>query len=170
MKFSDIERFPNIYYHVDIPIEYIPSTIERYKNEYNLNMNPDFQRDYVWIKEQKVKYVEYLLKEPTSGLEIYFNHPNWMGSFQGEMVLIDGKQRLSAVLDFLDNKIKAYGFYCKEFEGNIPFINLSFNIGKLKTRKEILKWYLDFNTGGTYHTEEEINKVKKLIVEEGSIK
>ncbi len=166
MKFKDIKEFPNIYYHVNIPLEYIPTTIERYLKEYNLNMNPDFQRDYVWTEEQKTKYVEYVLKNPTSGLEIYFNHPNWMGSFEGEMVLVDGKQRLSAILDFFNNKIKVFGNYLKEFEGPVPFISLCFNVAKLQTRKEVLQWYLDFNTGGTYHTSEEIQKVKDLIKEE----
>lgn len=166
MNFQDIEKFPNIYYHVDVPIEYIPDEIERYIKEYNLNINPDFQRDYVWNEYQKSKYMEFLLKEPMSGKEIYFNHPNWMGSFQGEMLLIDGKQRLSAVLDFFDNKFKVYDFYFKEYKGHIPFICLSFNVMKLKTRKEILQWYLDFNSGGTYHTKDEIDKVKQLIEKE----
>ena len=42
MKFKDIKQFPNIYYHVDIPIKSVTSTIERYILEYHLNTNPDF--------------------------------------------------------------------------------------------------------------------------------
>lgn len=166
MKYHDIKQFPNIYYHVDIPIEYVPSTIDRYIKEYNLDVDPDFQRGYVWTPEQKTSYVEYLLKNPTSGLEIYFNHPNWMGSFKGEMLLVDGKQRLEAVLGFFKNEVKVFGHYYKDIEGHVPFISLSFNVAKLQTRKEVLKWYLDFNTGGTYHTKEEIQKVKDLIAKE----
>ena len=33
----------------------------------------------------------------------------------------------------------------------------------LKTKKEVLQWYIDMNTGGTLHTAEEIKRVKKLI-------
>jgi len=166
MKFHDIKRFPNIYYHVDVPLVYLETTINRYLSEYHLDFNPDFQRDYVWSKEQKISYTEYVLKNPTSGLEIYFNHPGWMTSFTGTMTLVDGKQRLDAILSFIHNEIPAFNILCKDYEGTLPFICLSFNIARLQTRKEVLKWYLDFNTGGTYHTNEEIQKVKELIEKE----
>lgn len=166
MKFRDIKRFPNIHYHVDVPLDYIISTIDRYTED-GLVMNPDFQRGYVWTESQKILYVEYLLKEPTSGKEIYFNHPGWMGSFKGDFVLVDGLQRLSAVLAFLKGELKAYDQYVQEFGDRLPVdLGLSFNIAKLQTRKEVLQWYLDFNTGGTYHTEKEIQKVKELIKRE----
>ena len=45
-------------------------------------------------------------------------------------------------------------------------ITLSINIATLKTRKEVLQWYLDFNTGGVIHTDKEINKVKDLLRKE----
>lgn len=38
-----------------------------------------------------------------------------------------------------------------------------FHVNDLKTRGEILQWYLDLNTGGTVHTEGELSKVKELI-------
>ncbi len=163
MKFRDIKKFPNIHYHVDVPIDYLISTLEGYKKD-GLDMSPDFQRGYIWTERQKVLYVEYLLKDPVSGREIYFNHPEWMGTWKGNFVLVDGKQRLNAVVEFLSGKIKAYGKYVQEFEDRLPVdVGFSFNIAKLKTRKEVLEWYLDFNTGGTYHTEKEIQRVKELI-------
>jgi hypothetical protein len=33
----------------------------------------------------------------------------------------------------------------------------------LKTKQEVLQWYIELNEGGTPHTEEEINRVKELI-------
>ena len=33
----------------------------------------------------------------------------------------------------------------------------------LKTRKEVLQWYIEMNNGGTPHTKEEINRVKILL-------
>ena len=90
-----------------------------------------------------------------------------MGSYEGDFVLVDGLQRLTTVLKFCNNELKAYGIYNKEYEGRIsPSINLIFHIAKLQTRKEVLQWYLDFNTGGVIHSEEEINKVKALLKKE----
>jgi uncharacterized protein with ParB-like and HNH nuclease domain len=166
MKFHEIKQFPQIYYHVDIPIDYLKDWISKHTKDLELDLNPDFQRGYVWNKEQKILYIEYLLKNPTSGLELYFNHPGWMNSFEGDFVLVDGKQRINAILEFLNSLIPAYGCLYKEYEDSLRLICLSINIATLKTRKEVLQWYLDFNTGGTYHTQEEIQKVKELIEKE----
>ena len=170
MKFKNVKQFPNIHYRVNVPIEYIPKKINEWCSGglgCNLEINPDFQRGNIWTKKQQVNYLEYLFKNPTSGKEIYFNHPNWMSSWEGDFVLVDGLQRLTSILDFLNNKIPVYKTYYKDYEDRLPIsLDLIFNIATLKTRKEVLQWYLDFNTGGTIHSEEEIKKVKELIKKE----
>lgn len=153
MKFKDIKPFPNIHYHVDVPLEYVEQKINEEITELNLQINPDFQRGHVWTEEQQISYMEFLLKNPQSGKEIYFNHPNWMNSFKGDFVLVDGLQRLTAVLAFLNNKIKVYGSYYTDYEDRLPMICLSFNVACLKTRADVLRWYLDFNSGGTPHSQ-----------------
>jgi hypothetical protein len=42
----------------------------------------------------------------------------------------------------------------------------SWNIAGLKTRKEVLEWYLNFNSGGSVHTEQELQKVRDLLAVE----
>lgn len=42
---------------------------------------------------------------------------------------------------------------------------LRLNVNNLKTEKEVLQWYIDMNVGGTPHTLEEIERVKKMIEE-----
>ena len=42
-------------------------------------------------------------------------------------------------------------------------LDLLFNVNNLKTKKEVLKWYLEMNTGGTVHTKDELNKVKGML-------
>jgi len=44
--------------------------------------------------------------------------------------------------------------------------DMRININDLPTRKDVLQWYLQMNTGGTVHTEEEINRVKMLLEKE----
>lgn len=164
MKFKDIEQLPNCNYRVNIPLEYIKENIERYTEEYNLDMDPIFQRGYVWTVHQQVAYVEWVLRGGKSGLDIYFNHPNWMGSFKGQMQLIDGKQRLKAILDFLNNKIKAYNHYHEEYEDRISsMVSVLFNVYTMQTQQEVIKWYIAMNSGGSIHTPEEIARVKALL-------
>ena len=80
---------------------------------------------------------------------------------------MDGLQRLTAVMKFINNEISAFGTFYNEFEDKIPlYITLVFNVNNLQTRKEVLQWYIELNTGGTIHTEEEINKVRELLGKE----
>lgn len=37
----------------------------------------------------------------------------------------------------------------------------------LESKKEILEWYVDMNSGGTPHTNDEIERVRKMIQELG---
>lgn len=135
-----------------------------------LNINPDFQRGHVWTKEQQTAFLEFWFRGGVINNAIYFNCPRFTSgavSFD-KFVLVDGKQRLQAILDFLDNKIRIFGHYFKEFEDKIGVgtIRLRFCVAELATRKEILEWYISINAGGTPHTKEELNKVRALLKKE----
>jgi len=160
-RFQDIPLITVAKYHVDIFWDHMENWIE----EEDVDMNPDFQRDYIWNQNQKEQYVEWILRNGNSGKDIYFNHPGWFREWDGRMVIVDGKQRIEAVFGFLNNEVKAYGYYNKEYSDKyrIMHCNFSVHVGDLKTRKEVLQWYLDMNTGGTIHTDDEIKKVKELL-------
>ena len=170
MDFKDIPQFTTDgNYRIDVSLRSLKEEIERYTSDkHKLNMNPDFQREHVWDQEKQIKFVEFILKGGTSARIIYFNHPGWMRSFKGEFVLVDGKQRLEAALKFLDNKLPIFdGLYYKDFTGHFPLsTRLTFCVNDLKTRKEVLQWYLDLNTGGVVHTDEEIERVRNLLEKE----
>lgn len=169
MKFADIPKFTRASgYHNNVEMYRVKAYIEELQKEYHLNMNPDFQRGHVWSKEQQIAYVEYLLKGGVSGRDFYFNSPDWMGDFEKEMVIMDGLQRITAIIAFIDNEIPAFGHYHNQYEDRMRMadVTLSINVNDLKTRKEILKWYIEMNSGGTPHNLEEINRVRKLLEEE----
>lgn len=150
-------------YEVCQPLDSLKDAVDRYIKEYGLNLLPDFQRGHVWNEEQQVKYVEFLLKGGQTNNVLYFNHPGWMNSFKGEFVIVDGLQRLTAILRFLDGNIAVFNKLSindVDVKGNW---GVKFNINNLKTRREVLLWYLEINSNGTPHTEEEINKVRELI-------
>lgn len=160
-KFSDIPKITIANYHVNVFWTYL----ERWLQKNEVNLNPDFQRKYIWSQEQKEQYVEWILKGGNSGKDIYFNHPNWFRSFEGEMVIVDGKQRVNAVLGFLNNKVKAFGYYRNQYEDEFSFLLTNFDVyvADLKDEKDVLQWYIDMNTGGTCHTNKEIEYVKSLL-------
>lgn len=165
MKFSDIPQYTkSASYEVDIPWWSLLETIDRYL-EYGLNLDPVFQRAHVWTPVQQSRYVEYILKGGKSSRLIYFNHPGWMKSFKGNFDLVDGKQRLQAVRKFLNNELAIFdGHFLNDFEDRFHSdASFRFAINDLEKPNDILQWYIDLNYGGTPHTDEELDRVKKLL-------
>lgn len=171
-KFADIPQFTRDgNYQVNIDIRRIPQWIKNEQEEMNLQLNPTFQRGHVWTEEQQIAWLEFFLKGGKSGNEVYFNCPSWhyqvkSGEYD-DYVCVDGLQRLTAICKFINNEIKVFGSYFKEFED--PRManqhTLIVNVNDLKTEKEVLQWYIDMNAGGTPHTKDEIERVKRMLKE-----
>ena len=170
MKFIDIPQFTDAgHYRTDVSFDDVPRFIARWEKEHSLEINPDFQRGHVWQTDQKIAFVEYALAGGRVQ-DFLFNHPAWMNfrKGRGHLVLVDGLQRLTAITDFLENKIPAYGHCFCDYTDKLPYsrYSFSFRVNALKTRKEVLNWYIEINSGGTPHTVAELNKVRNLLVEE----
>ena len=169
-KFRDIPRFTRDgKYRSDTSWDYfINDWVPKHIEELNFDMDPDFQRSHVWVESQQIRYCEFILRGGKSARDIYINHPGWMTDWNGDMVLVDGKQRIEAVRRFLHNEIKVFGHYFNEYEDRLPLLDASFsvNVNDLQTRAEVLQWYLDINAGGVVHTNEEIEKVRRLLENE----
>lgn len=169
MKFSDIKRMTRAKYNINVPWRYLERTLEGYREDFRLNMNPDFKRAHSWTPKQKTRFIEWVFRGGKNGLDIFFNYPNWMKCRREdsttEMVIVDGKQRLCAVLDFLHDRIPVYGCLYSEYEDRLSVtgVSFTFHINDLTDRKDILQWYIDMNTGGTIHSEEEIERVRSLL-------
>ena len=58
-----------------------------------------------------------------------------------------------------------FGSYFKEYTDSprIVMDTIRVNINDLKTRREVLQWYIDMNAGGTPHSKEEIDRVRGLL-------
>ena len=171
-SFNDIPRFTKSgSYHVDIPLNFLERYIKEMQEDMNLQLTPVFQRGHVWTKEQQIAYIEFFLRGGKTSRTVYFNCPSWQrvksNTQYNDFVCVDGLQRLTALLGFLHNEIPAFGSYYEEFtdKPNILDHSLSVNINDLQTEEEVLTWYIEMNTGGTPHTKEEIDRVKKILEE-----
>jgi hypothetical protein len=82
------------------------------------------------------------------------------------MVCVDGLQRSTAILRFVNGEIKVFGCYWDEFDKPAQRrLSILVDVNDLKTEKEVLQWYVDLNSGGTIHTKQEIEKVENMIKE-----
>ncbi|MCP3961326.1 MAG: hypothetical protein GY719_26055 [bacterium] len=168
-------------YQVDVGWDYLEEHLGGYRRCYALDLSPDFQRGYKWDDKdradglppgtRKKRYVENALRGGSPDRRLFFNCPNWQGAGEvGDMVLVDGKQRLDAVRGFLANELEVFGGWkLRDFGARLlRFTNTRFqvHVNDLPTRAEVLQWYLDINDGGVAHTAEEIDRVRELLGKE----
>lgn len=168
MDFNDIERYISDADHrVDVLVGDVPHQIRKYTTDFGLELTPDFQRGHVWNDRQRTAFVEHLLKGGVGSKEIRFNCPGFPWRSRepgGHMVLVDGLQRVTAITDFTENRLRAFGLYHDQFEGEIPLdLMMSFRVNKLPTRADVLRWYIELNAGGVAHTDADIAKVVDLL-------
>lgn len=164
MTFYEIPKFTrDSNYKVDSSLENAVKTIEKWQIEDNLDINPDFQREHVWTEEQQIAWLEFFIRGGKSGKDIYFNQADWMANFKEPFVLVDGKQRIQAAKRFFNNEIPVFGYYRHQFTDKLYSNTVTIHVNTLKTHKEVIQWYIEFNSGGTPHTKEEIERVKKLL-------
>lgn len=167
MKFSDIPRISQANYRVDVPWYHLRRHLEMMADGGKLELDPPYQRGYVWTLEQKIAYIEFRLKGGMSGGDIFWNAPGWNDATSDTVELVDGKQRLNAVLEFLDGKFPAFGLMIHEFKGDLDMVRyrFKFHINDLKDPADVLQWYIDMNTGGSIHTEDDLAPAYKLLAE-----
>jgi hypothetical protein len=169
-RFDAIPKFtPNASWHCDIGWAYLEEWLQM-QVEQGFTMDPDFQRGHVWTERQQIRYVEYILRGGTGARDIMCNHPGWQSASAAPYELVDGKQRLTAVLAFLRGQIRVFGHCFSEYEDRQHlrfYAGLKWHVNELKTRREVLQWYLDLNAGGVVHTTKEIERVRELLAKEG---
>lgn len=169
MRFSDISQFTRSgTWQCDFDLQGLVKWIVNEQKNENLQLNPDFQRGHVWTEEQQIAFLEYFLKGGKSGTIIYFNKPDWHNSVEtnayNDFVCVDGLQRITAATRFVNNEIPVFGTFFKDFEDRPRMTHtIKINVNDLKSKKEVLQWYIDMNAGGTPHTSEEIQRIKNMI-------
>lgn len=151
-------------YSINVGWRWLENTIENWRKDQEVQISPDFQRMHVWTEDQQIKFVEYIMRGGHAGKEIYWNCSDWGRGYSKPLQLVDGKQRITAVRRFLADEIKAFGYKRSQFKCLNTFqCDFIFYINDLQTRQEVLQWYLDLNTCGTPHTEEDLEKVRRLM-------
>ena len=166
---KEIPQFTIANYHVNVPWNHIDSFLG---NAVAVNMDPEYQRGYVWSLYQKERYVEYCLRGGKSGRDIYWNCPNWSANvgttpWHDTLELVDGKQRLSAVQAFLSNQLRVFGKTLDEYGGprqlRSMYHDFVFHVHNLPTQQEVIEWYLGMNTGGSIHTEDDLKPAYEYL-------
>lgn len=142
------------------------------------SLTPDFQRGHVWDQARQTAYVENFLRGQAPAL-FKFNSPG-IGSISREiqgdlgthdMVCVDGLQRLTALREFMANRLPVFGgLTAKDLDDTVfatNRINQTFEVEvfAFPWKHELLDYYVSLNAGGVVHSEEEIARVKAMSEE-----
>lgn len=162
MKLTSLRNKKPYISTIEMPFDHLLPYIERLAHyECNLVLNPDYQRGHVWTTEEQESYLLHVFSGEDSGLDI------WVNTYHesGDVEVVDGKQRITAVIDFLNNKIQVNGMYWSDFdETYLPdCYRFMWHRMKMKTKSEVISWYIKLNSTGKSHTDDEINMAKKLL-------
>lgn len=171
MHIKDIPKLTNIANNREsVALSRLPGRLADWDKDYGLDLDPEFQRGHVWQMEHKIKYIEFLLRGGVSPI-IMFNSPAYNDFEKSDLpdtiVLVDGKQRTTAILEFLDDKVPVFGGnYCSTIEGIIPLLRtryITLCVNTLTKMPDILRWYLEMNEGNIAHSNDEIQRVRGLL-------
>ena len=157
----------------DVRINFINSEIESLIHKYysfGVNMNPDYQRDYVWGLSDKQLLIDSIFNNIDIGkfAFIHLDYKKWDEAGYGYEIL-DGKQRLNAIIEFYENRFPYKGVYYNDLSGRDKriFKNHSIVQGEVSEteRKDVLKYFLMLNRTGRVMDQEHLDKVEKMYQE-----
>jgi hypothetical protein len=114
------------------------SDVRDWNRANRLELQPDFQRNEVWSKAAQIALIDTILRNIPIP-KIYIK--SIIRKEQTYRVVIDGQQRLTAILDFIENKLKLKSPHISFVEYN----GMTFSELPEETRNRILSYNIDFN-------------------------
>lgn len=163
-------------YGTDVPFSELDRYLDDLERYYGLDLSPSFQRGHVWRKAQQQHFIENVLRGivPQSLLTLQFNVPQWDNPVPGDLpftaTIIDGLQRLTAIRAFLAGAVEPFGLSHDDLRGTRydPKVHWSnwfvrITIFDFKWNHALLSHYLAINSGGTPHTEAELDRVRAML-------
>lgn len=147
---------------------------ERYLTDI-LDLNPIYQRDFVWNDRQKIEYIMAIFtRQIETRPTLILNYFPEKREGLKEMEVLDGKQRLTTLFDFIEDKFALDdGRYFSDLSNEDRKIILNHNIrytriAKLNmidlTDKEKVELFLEINELGTKMSDEHIKEIKEKFL------
>ncbi len=150
---------------------YISSSVDSllhraFKN--GIDGNAEYQRGYAWSLEDKQRFIESIFRGRDLGKFIFISYP-WP---KNDYVVLDGKQRMNALMEFVTSQFTYRGLYWHEmsirdryqFEDcSVQYANLD---GERYSKIDLLEMFLDINAAGVPQTEDHLIKIRKMLTKE----
>lgn len=132
-------------------------------------MTPGFQRkNDKWSVSKKIKFIENLFSGFKTNVYLFeINTTEHSFSSGGEVFVLDGLQRITAIIDFMMGKFEIFGgisydqIKSPKIAGNTM---LGIKLFTFKSISEACQFYIDINIGNT-HSEDDIEKARRFLAD-----
>lgn len=154
----------------DIRMHFMQQTIGSLFNKvysFGVDFNPEYQRDFVWSLEDKQELIDSIFNNVEIG-KFVFIHLGYSGDYAYE--ILDGKQRLRALLDFYEDRFQYKGKYFSDLSLREQDFLEDYSISVAEaseqlTREQKLRYFLMLNRTGHVMAKEQLDKVENMLKE-----
>jgi hypothetical protein len=152
----------------------LSSLINMYFNKHGIDFEPEYQRGNVWSLEKKVELIDSIFKNVDIGKFAVISRP-WGPDGNKPLTpklweMLDGKQRLTAIIDFFTNQFSYKGKYYDDLSPHdrYHFKHYSAAIAETEnlTKAQKYRYFLKLNTTGTPQDPEHMKKVTDMLAKE----
>ena len=135
---------------------------------FGINFEPEYQREFVWDLEDKVSLIDSIFNNVHIGKFTFLHYDDQKWSETGfSYEIIDGKQRLRAILDFYEDRFTYKGKLYSELSHRDKNHFRDYPIMEAElhnlNREQILRYFIMLNTGGRIMAKEQIDKVRGML-------
>ena len=146
-----------------------------------LFMDPVYQRDFVWTKEQKQLYIKNLFEDKASIRPTFVEYSETLedGTRRRVTEVLDSKQRIKALIDFYNNEFDVDGLYYKDlhyrdqffFERlNVVYTRIMNREGRKDLKLETkIQLFLEINMLGTRMSDEDLKRAQALLKDQKGV-
>jgi hypothetical protein len=183
----DVVHWSEVYPVIENPhvIKFNENNVRYYNQDINglltkffhfgVDLNPEYQRGNVWSDEQKELLIDSIYKRINIGSFVFVEkkwfHNNDVTDYMYE--ILDGKQRYTAILDYIMGKFPYHGKYYHELSPvtRNEFENCQVLIGELQldkntseyNKKKVLEQFIRLNECGTTMDKSIIENARKIM-------
>jgi len=165
------KKLPNLVTKDDVRFNYSQTSLSSFQSMvyyFGVDLNPDYQRDLVWTLEDKQKLIESIFNNIDIGKFAFIKRGfNKDVPSQQMYEILDGKQRLTAIMEFLEDRFKWRGLTFSDLSPSDQWHFETYSVAVAETsnmtKEQIYKYFLKLNTGGKPISTEHLEKVKCLL-------
>lgn len=137
-----------------------------YYYNFRVDMSPAYQRELVWTLEDKQSLINSIFNNIEIGKFVLIERDYDDEEFSYE--ILDGKQRLNALTEFIENKFQYNGFYYYQLSNRDKHHFKGYSVTYGTSRQDLsleqkCAYFLKLNTQGQPQSQEHLNKVMEML-------